>query len=137
MTKHRLPLDTPEEKARAKAWIDKAPKGWRVEFKPPVRSSVASAYMWALLDDVAEQKDWPLGSGRRWPSEGWKDLFSAAVRGQEMVPNLDNTGFVAFGSRTSEFSPEEMSDMIECILSWGTANGVQFTDQPQPAEAAV
>ena len=89
--------------------------------------------MWALLDDVAEQKDWPLGSGKRWPPDAWKDLFSAALRGQEMVPNLDNTGFVAFGSRTSEFSPDQMSDMIECIISWGTQTGVEFTDQKEDA----
>lgn len=119
------------DRAKARKWIDAAPRGYTIWFKPPTRSNVASARMWALLDDVAAQKDWPLGSGKRWPSDAWKDLFSASLRGQEMVPNLDGNGFVAFGSRTSEFSPEEMSDMITLIEAWGAEHGVEFTD-PQP-----
>lgn len=120
------------DRATARRWLDACPLGYTLLFKPPVRTSIASAYMWALLDDVAAQKDWPHGSGKRWPSDAWKDLFSASLRGQEMVPNLDNTGFVAFGSRTSEFGPEEMSDMIELIKAWGTQNHVVFTDKDQP-----
>lgn len=124
----KITLRTGRDRAQAAKWLDKCPLGYTLLFKPPTRTNVASAYMWALLDDVAEQKDWPLGSGKRWPSDAWKDLFSAALRGQEMVPNLDGNGFVAFGSRTSEFSPEEMSDMIELIKAWGANHEVQFTD---------
>ena len=86
------------------------------------------------LDDVAAQKEW---AGRKWPSEAWKDLFAASLMGQELVPNLDNNGFVAFHSRTSEFSPETMSDMITLIESWGASNGVTFTDTPQEANAGT
>lgn len=127
MTRHRLPLRTPEDQKRAAAWLDRVPcgKGWRLEFLPPVRSNLQSAYMWALLDDVAGQKQW---AGKFRSSDDWKNLFSASLRGQELAPNLDGDGFVAFGARTSEFSPEEMSDMIEIILAWGANNGVCFTD---------
>lgn len=125
----KITLRNGRDRATARKWVDAAPPGYTLLFKPPVRTNVASAYMWALLDDVAAQKDWPLGSGKRWPSDAWKDLFSAALRGQEMVPNLEGNGFVAFGSRTSEFGPEEMSDMIELIKAWGAQNDVKFTDQ--------
>lgn len=105
------------------------PFGWRVEFKPPVRRTSQNAYMWALLDDVAAQKEW---HGKKRSSDSWKDLFSAALRQQEIVPGLEG-GIVALGARTSEFSPSEMSDMIELIISWGAQNGVTFTDSAPPS----
>lgn len=127
MTRHLLPLRSDAEKRRAQDWLSRAPtgKGWRVAFLPPVRRDTQSAYMWALLDDIAAQMEW---AGKKRSADDWKALFSASLRGQELVPNLDNDGFVAFGARTSEFSPEEMSDMIELIRSWGAGHGVTFTD---------
>lgn len=83
----------------------------------------------ALLDEVAAQNEW---AGKKRSSDEFKDLFSAALRGQELVPNLDGDGFVAFGARTSEFSPEEMSDMITLIEAWGASNGVVFSDPQEP-----
>jgi hypothetical protein len=62
--------------------------------------------MWALLDDVALQKEW---AGKKRPSEHWKDLFTASLRGQELVPNLEGNGFVAFGSKTSEMVERAVS----------------------------
>jgi len=112
------------DRATARKWLDAAPRGYTLLFKPPTRSNVASNYMWALLDDVADQKEW---EGKKRPSDHWKDLFSACLRQQEIVRGLEG-GIVAFGARTSEFSPEEMSDMIELIKAWGAQNGVTFTD---------
>lgn len=131
MSKHRLPLRNAEDKARAREWMERAPvgKGWRVEFLPPVRSTDQNARLWAFLDDIAAQKEW---AGKKRTSEAWKDLFSAALRGQEMVPNLDGDGFVAFGARTSEMTFEEMSDLLQLIETWGAQNGVEFSD-PSPA----
>lgn len=130
-SRHRLPLRTSDDVAKAVRWLYRAAKlsGWRVEFLPPVRSRIASAYMWALLDDVSNQVEW---AGKKRTSEEWKALFSASLRAMEFVPNLDGDGFVAFGARTSEFSPSEMSDMIELIKSWGEQNGVRFTDPESP-----
>ena len=126
--KHRLPLRTPEEKARARAWIDKAPVGWSVTFQPPTRSTDQNRRLWAFLDDIAEQKDW---HGRKLSSDAFKDLFTACLRGQELVPNLDGNGFVALGARTSEMSPEEMSDLLALVEAWGADNGGNFTHIPE------
>ena len=92
--KHRLPLRTPEEKARAKAWIDKAPIGWSVEFRAPVRSTDQNRRLWAFLDDIAAQKEW---EGKKRSSEAWKDLFSAALKTQEIVRGLEG-GIVALAA---------------------------------------
>lgn len=130
----KITIRSDRDRAQACKWVNAAPTGYTLLFKPPTRSNVANARMWALLDDVAAQKEW---AGRKWPSEAWKDLFAASLMGQELVPNLDNNGFVAFHSRTSEFSPETMSDMITLIESWGASNGVTFTDTPQEANAGT
>lgn len=129
----KITIRSERDRNQAARWLDHCPFGYTILFKPPTRSLMSNARMWAMLDDVAEQKEW---AGRKWPSEAWKDLFSASLRGQEMVPNLDGNGFIAFGSRTSEFSPEEMSDMITLIEAWGAEQGVQFTDQIQESPTA-
>lgn len=121
----KITLRTGRDRAQAARWLDACPLGYTIWFKPPTRSLDQNKYMWALLDDVADQVPW---AGKKRTSDEWKALFSASLRALEFVPNLDGDGFVAFGARTSEFSPQEMSDMIELILAWGSNNGVTFTD---------
>ena len=124
MTRHRLPLRTPAEKARAKAWIDKATQGWSIEFRAPIRSTDQNRRLWAFLDDIAAQQKW---EGKKRSSEAWKDLFSACLKTQEIVRGLEG-GIVALGARTSEMSPQEMSDLLQLIEAWGVQNGIVFTD---------
>lgn len=122
----KIVIHNDRDRAKARKWLDAAPQGYTLWFKPPTRSNPQNARMWAFLDDIAAQKDW---HGKKRPSEDWKALFSASLRGQEITPNLDGTGFVAFGARTSEMSPEELSDLLMLIESWGVQQGVVFTDQ--------
>ena len=126
MSKHRLTLRNGEEKARVRAWLDRCPvgQGWRVEFLPPVRSLDQNARLWAFLDDIAAQKEW---DGKKRSADAWKDLFTAALRQQEIVRGLEG-GIVALGARTSEMSPEEMSDLLQLIETWGAENQVIFSD---------
>lgn len=129
----RLPLRTAADKRKALTWVHRVPLGWTLVFKPPTRSSDQNRRLWAFLDDIAAQKYW---HGKKRTSEDWKALFSAALRGQEIVPNLDGNGFVALGARTSEMSPEEMSDLLQLIETWGVENQVQFTDTASGGERA-
>lgn len=126
MKTERLPLRSPADRTKAMRWIERVPLGWTLVFKPPTRSNDQNRRLWAFLDDIAAQVDW---HGKKLSSEAWKDLFSACLRGQELVPNIDGNGFVALGARTSEMSPEEMSDLLQLIETWGVQRGVQFTDQ--------
>ena len=121
----RLAIRTDADRVTARKWIDRVPHGWTLHFKPPTRSTLSNARLWAFLDDIAAQKQW---NGKAYPSEAWKDLFSACLRQQEIVPGLEG-GIVALGARTSEMSPEEMSDLLQLIETWGTQNNVIFTDQ--------
>jgi hypothetical protein len=118
-------------RARARAWVDHAPFGTRIEFKASKRTLPQNDLMWALLTDVAQQKE---HGGRKYPPEDWKAIFLHAL-GQEMrfIPSLDGKTFLPLGNRSSDLSKPEMTDLIELILAWGTENGVTFHDDQRAA----
>lgn len=61
-------------------------------------------------------------------SDDYKDLFTAAIRGQRVVPNVDGNGFVALGRRTSDMNKQELNEVIEYTYWFGTERGVIFPD---------
>lgn len=115
-------LSHPEARRRAVSAVIGAPDGMLVEVRPATRSLEQNARMWAMLADVAQQVDW---HGRRLTSEEWKDVFSAALRRQTVVPGLDG-GFVVLGLRTSKMTKSEMGDLMELISAFGAQHGVKF-----------
>jgi hypothetical protein len=84
----------PEARRRAVEAIQQAPDGYIVRITPPTRSLDQNAALWAMLGDVSKQVVW---HGRKLDPEDWKHIFSASLRKLDVVPNLDNTGFVALG----------------------------------------
>ena len=119
-----------QARSRAVQSIQDAPQGYIVKIQPPTRSLESNAAMWAALADVAAQVVW---HGRNLDPESWKHIFSSSLKKQDVVPNLDNTGFVVLGQSTSKFTRAEMSDMLELIHSFGIEHGVMFGEQRQSA----
>jgi hypothetical protein len=128
MKPYKVTLRNQQDKALALRAVERCPWGYTVWFKPPVRTLAQNDRMWPFLEDIAAQKDWPLGSGIKRTENFWKDLFTAALTTQEIVPGLEG-GFVAVGKHTSEFDVTEMSDMLTLLEAWGVQNGVEFTDK--------
>ncbi len=100
-----------------------APAGYVVRIAPPKRSSLQSDRMWAMLTEVSKQVDW---YGKKLSAEDWKHIFSSSLRKQEVVPNLDGSGFVALGLSTSKMNKRELSDLMMLIESFGAERGVKF-----------
>ena len=120
-----------EDRARGKLWMDKAPEKTRVEFKASKRSVPQNDRMWAMLTDVASQVEW---HGMKLTSDDWKLIFMDALnREVRIVPNVDGTGFVNLGTRSSDLSKNEMTDLIELIFAFGAKHGVQFKDDAEAA----
>lgn len=119
-----------EARRRAVMAIQNAPDGYVVRIQPPTRTLEANAAMWAALNDVANQVVW---HGRKLDAESWKHIFSSSLKKQDVVPNLDNTGFVVLGQSTSKFTKSEMADMIELIRSFGAERGVVWGDDRMAA----
>lgn len=88
------------------------------------RSLIQNDKMWATLTDISQQVDW---HGQKLPPEVWKDIFTASLRKQRVVPGLDGN-FVVCGQSTSKMSIKEMSDVIELATAFGMQYGVHFHD---------
>lgn len=126
-----LPLHSAADKAKAMLWVDKAPWGTRLTFQGPKRTLDQNSKLWAALTDVASQLKW---HGARLSPEDWKTLFLSALNTEmRIVPNLDGTGFVPLGRSSSNLSVQEMVELIELILAFGTQHGVEFHDTDSAA----
>lgn len=99
-----------------------APSGQVVQIKEPTRSLDQNALLWALLSDVSKQVNW---YGQKLTAEEWKDVFSASLKKQKVVPGLDG-GFVVCGQRTSKMSKSEFSELCELIMAFGAQHDVKF-----------
>jgi hypothetical protein len=114
------------DRRRAASWALNAPKGCRIDFREAKRSLEQNARMWAMLTEISRQVKW---HGIRLSADDWKLLFLDALsRELRIVPNMDGTGFVNLGRRSSELSRSEMSDMIELMFAFGASHDVNFKD---------
>ncbi len=91
------------------------------------RSSAQNSKMWPMLEDIARYI--PKWHGRNMSKECWKDVLTAAVKSQDLVPNVDGTGMVAIGERTSDYSKEQMSELIEYMYWFGTERNVKWSER--------
>jgi hypothetical protein len=114
--------------------VASAPEGYIVTIAAPTRSTAANARMWALLGEVSLQVMW---HGRRLSPEQWKHVFSAALKKQEVVPNLDGSGFVVLGQSTSQMSVAEMNDLQTLIEAFGAEHNVDFSEHTEAKEPAA
>lgn len=83
-----------------------------------------SARMWAMLGEIARTVDW---HGQRLIDTEWKDVFTAALKRQKVVPGLDG-GFVVLGTSTRKMTKPEMSELMELMAAFGAERGVTFQD---------
>lgn len=114
------------DRAKAISLIRKAPVGSRVEVKAAKRSLPQNSRLWAMLSDIAIQKD---HHGRKYTPDQWKVIFLAALgREVQFIPALNGQGFIPFGQSSSDLSKKEMTDMIDLMFAWGAENGVVFQD---------
>jgi hypothetical protein len=87
-----------------------------------MRSLEQNRMMWANLEDIAQQVVW---YGVKLTKDEWKDVLTAALKKQKVVPGLEG-GFVVIGARTSKMTVAEMTELIELSTAFGTQQGVKF-----------
>jgi hypothetical protein len=108
--------------AFVKPWLQ-AGHRLHLEVRADTRSLAQNRIMWSVLDDLSKQVDW---YGRKLSDWDWKDVLTASLRKQDAVPNLDGTGFVVLGQRTSEMTIAEMCDVITVGHAFGDGKGVKW-----------
>lgn len=109
-------------------WTDIKPwliAGHRLSFsvKTDTRSTAQNSLLWSCLADVSRQVEW---HGQRLDDEAWKDMATAALKRQRVVPGIDG-GFVVLGTRTSRMTVAEMSELIDFLHAFGDERGVQWS----------
>ncbi len=114
LTSHNRPFAAELVRAR--------PDGDILTLAEKTRSLEQNALLWAALTDVSRQVIW---HGQRLSQDEWKDVFSAALKRQKVVPGIDG-GFVVCGQRTSRMGVREFSDLIELMLAFGAERGVRW-----------
>lgn len=94
-----------------------------VSMATETRSVAQNALMWSCLSDVARQVEW---HGQKLDEEAWKDMATAALKRQRVVPGIDG-GFVVLGQRTSKMTIAEMTALIDFLHAFGDERGVRWS----------
>jgi NinB protein len=97
-----------------------------IEFKTETRSLAQNDLMWACLTDLSKQVKW---FGKNLTPEGWKDFITGHLEGQDLVPNMDGTGFISIGrgKSTSKMTIKEMTAVIDLCHAFGSQNDVNWS----------
>lgn len=59
--------------------------------------------------------------------------LTAALKQQDVVPNLAGNGFVVIGQSTSRMRVSEFAELLELIQAFGTERGVKWSDEARLA----
>ena len=113
--------------------VEAAPEGYAVTISEPTRNLEQNAKLWAMLSDLAQQTDW---HGVKLSSEEFKDLLSAGLVKSKVVPNMEGSGFVILGQRTSRMSKRQFAELIELIYAFGADRGIRWSEPGLYREAA-
>lgn len=110
---------------RALEAVQNAGDDYTVTVQEPTRSGSQNRLMWALLTDLSTQVNW---HGQKLTPENWKDIVTAGLKKQDVVPGLDG-GFVVLGTSTRRMTKLEMNELIEFIYYVGAKYDVKFSEQ--------
>lgn len=100
--------------------------------REPKRSLDQNAKLWAVLDDVACQCTLLINGEKAMATrEEWKDVFTAALKRENRIAMGIDGGVVMLGHSTSKMRKAEFSELIELIYSYGSENGVQWSEKAQ------
>lgn len=93
---------------------------------PETRSSAQNRLMWSCLTDLSNQVEW---FGKKLTKEGWKDFITGHLDGQDLVPNMDGTGFISIqlGKHTSNMSKAAMTAVIDLSHAFGADKDVRWS----------
>lgn len=128
MSRAQIVLTNEERRVEAAKWITAAPPGTRVEFKAPKRSLPQNDRMWAMLSDISTQLRW---HGQHLTANDWKLVFLDALdKETRTCPDIYGIGRVNLGRSSSDLSKEEMSQLMELVVAFGTEHSVKFHDDP-------
>lgn len=113
-------------RARAQHWARIAEPGVTVTFRKPTRSSDQNAKLWAMINDIRQQKE---KHGKDMSADVWKAVFMRACEHEvAFATGLDGEPF-PIGFRSSQLSVSQMADLITFIIQWGDEVGIEWSKE--------
>ncbi len=124
---HTLRLANAKVRALARKWLQAAPEGCIIVFKPePKRTDIQNAKLWAMLHDISKQVQ---HNGKNHSPETWKQLAMHAL-GHEVVFQIGlNDEVFPVGFRSSRLTVRQMADLIEWLCAYGAEQGVKWSER--------
>jgi len=126
--KYKTVISTEELRQRATDLVHALPLDFshEVVIRPykSKRNEDQNAKMWSMLAEISQQVEW---YGQKLTKEEWKDVFTASLKRQKVVPGIDG-GFVVIGAHTSKMSVSDMSELIEFAMAFGCQHNVKWRD---------
>lgn len=104
-----------------------------IEARPEKRSDAQSRLMWSSLGDLSRQVDW---HGQKLEASDWKEMCTAALKKQRVVPGLEG-GFVVLGASTRAMTKAEMTELIDFVHMVGANHGVIWSPASIAMDAAA
>lgn len=89
------------------------------------RSLSQNSKTWAMYTDIADQLRW---HDNQLSKEDWKILLTNEWKPQTIVPSISGNGFCVLNASTSKASKQEISELIEIVMAFGTQSGVKWSD---------
>lgn len=131
------PTQAAREMVRVLDWIKAMTfAGHRLvlSIRTETRSAKQNAMMWSCLADLSKHVTW---FGKKLTKEGWKDFITGHLDGQDLVPNMDGTGFISIqrGRSTSTMTIREMVAVIDLCHAFGADQGVKWSPTSLGREA--
>jgi hypothetical protein len=123
------------------SFIVDAPPGWVARLEPPTRTYLQNRFLHALLSDIADQLPWPRETEELHDMEWWKRrctlqwLIDNKQPVEVITPLQRSDNEEDFGlllPHTSDLTTPEFSSLTEWIISFGTLNGVTFSNPKWP-----
>jgi len=101
---------------------------WILTIRLETRSMSQNRLMWPLLTAFSKQLQWPVnGKMVYMQPEDWKDVLTAAFKGEEVKLAMGlNGGVVMLGQRTSKFTKPQFSEWIEFLYSTAVERDVRL-----------
>lgn len=103
--------------------IRKRNLGFWVTVHDKLRTVAQNDRLHPLIRPIANNLVW---HGQKLSVDDWKLVFMDALnREMRVVPNIDGTGFVQLGRKTSRLTKGEMSDLMALIEAFAAQHGIE------------
>lgn len=117
-----------QARRNAEAAVSAAPPGYVVVISEETRTLEQNALMWPVLREFSKQLQIPVNGAMAYlPEETWKDVLTAAFRGEQLQMVMYFGHLVLTGQSTSNMLKRDFCDFLTWLLKEADDRGIDLT----------